>query len=107
MLVRSAIAAIDFNANLNRKPKMTADGRRRYKMKVSYKRNLRFNYIFHSSLIHHFFDCVILSICQVDRTGSKVTIVEQMEDKNYAFMTNIFDLCVDCLEKEDVPCPEV
>ena len=35
--VRSAIAAIDFNANLNRKPKMTADGRRRYKMKVRYK----------------------------------------------------------------------
>ena len=37
MLVRSAIAAIDFNANLNRKPKMTADGSRRYKMKVVIK----------------------------------------------------------------------
>ena len=37
MLVRSAIAAINLNANLNRKPKMTADGRRRYKMKVVIK----------------------------------------------------------------------
>ena len=34
MLIRSALAAIDFNSNIQRKTKMTADGRPRYKMKV-------------------------------------------------------------------------
>jgi hypothetical protein len=43
----------------------------------------------------------------VDRTGSKVTIIEQKEKKDYSFMTNIFDLCAECLEMGVVPTPEV
>ena len=34
MLIRSAIAAIDFNENINRKVKLDAAGEPRYKMKV-------------------------------------------------------------------------
>ena len=34
MLIRSALAAIDFNANIKRKAEMTADVKPRYKMKV-------------------------------------------------------------------------
>ena len=35
MLVRSALAALDFNFNINRKVKKSADGQPMYKMKVS------------------------------------------------------------------------
>ena len=34
MVIRSAIAAIDFNENINRKVKLDAAGEPRYKMKV-------------------------------------------------------------------------
>ena len=34
MLIRSSLAAIDFNANIKRKTKVSADGKPRYKMKV-------------------------------------------------------------------------
>ena len=44
---------------------------------------------------------------QVDRTGTKVTVVEQKEMKDYTFRTNIMDLVVDCLEKGMVPNPKV
>ena len=92
MLIRSALAAIDFNANIRRKCKVSADGKPRYKMKVS---------------------CLIIAMVlmiimrKVDRTGSKVTIVEQKVPKDYSFMRNIFDLCVECLEMGVVPNPEV
>ena len=45
--------------------------------------------------------------CKVDRTGTKVTVVEQKENKDYTFQNNIMDLCVECLEKGVVPNPEV
>ena len=92
MLIRSALAAIDFNANIKRKCKVSADGKPRYKMKVS---------------------CLIIAMVlmiimrKVDRTGSKVTIVEQKVPKDTSFMKNIFDLCVECLEIGVVPNPEV
>ena len=92
MLIRSALAAIDFNANINRKTKVSADGKPRYKMKVG-------------CLI--FDKLLTIIVLKVDRTGSKVTIVEQKEPKDYSFMTNIFDLCVECLEMGVVPNPEV
>ena len=44
---------------------------------------------------------------KVDRTGTKVTVVEQKEKKDYTFQNNILDLCVECLEKGVVPNPEV
>jgi len=34
MLIRSALAALDFNANIQRKTKMSEDGKPLYKMKV-------------------------------------------------------------------------
>ena len=34
MLIRSAVAALDFNFNVNRKTKVSADGQPRYKIKV-------------------------------------------------------------------------
>ena len=48
MLIRSALAAIDFNANVNRKTKMSADGEPLYKMKVkeAYKKHM-----FYTSLL--------------------------------------------------------
>ena len=49
----------------------------------------------------------MIIVLKVDRTGSNVTIVEQKEPKDYSFMTNIFDLCVECLEMGVVPNPEV
>ena len=36
MLIRSAVAAMDFNENVDRKSKVDADGNTRYKMKVWY-----------------------------------------------------------------------
>ena len=44
---------------------------------------------------------------QVDRTGTKVTVVEQKERKDYTFQANIMELVVDCIEKGVVPNPEV
>ena len=44
---------------------------------------------------------------QVDRTGAKVTVVEQKEKKDYSFQNNILDLCIECLESGVVPSPEV
>ena len=36
-----------------------------------------------------------------------MTVVEQKEKKDYSFLTNIFDLCVECLDMGVVPNPEV
>ena len=36
MLIRSALAALDFNFNVQRKSKVSADGKPMYKMKVCY-----------------------------------------------------------------------
>ena len=36
MLIRSALAAIDFNSNIQRKTKMSDDGKPLYKMKVKF-----------------------------------------------------------------------
>ena len=36
MLIRSSLAALDFNFNVDRKIKKSADGKPMYKMKVSY-----------------------------------------------------------------------
>ena len=44
---------------------------------------------------------------QVDRTGTKVTVVEQKEMKDYTFRTKIMDLVVECLEKGVIPNPRV
>ena len=44
---------------------------------------------------------------KVDRTGTKVVMVPQKEKKDYTFMANIFDLCIECLEKGVIPDPEV
>ena len=84
------MAAIDFNANINRKTKVSADGKPRYKMMVG---------------------CLIIDkllmiiVLKVDRTGSKVTIVEQKEPKDYSFMTNIFDLYVEYLKMGVISTP--
>ena len=43
----------------------------------------------------------------MDRTGTKVVMVPQKEKKDYTFLTNIFDLCFECLEKGVIPVPEV
>ena len=40
---------------------------------------------------------------QVDRTGTKVTVVEQKERKDYNFQQNILELCVECLDRGVVP----
>ena len=47
------------------------------------------------------------STFKVDRTGTKVTVVQQKVKKDYSFHTNILELCVECLEKGVVPNPEV
>ena len=43
----------------------------------------------------------------MDRTGTKVTVVEQKEVKDYTFRTNIMDLVVECLENGVIPNPKV
>jgi len=75
MLIRTCLAVLDFNNNINRKAKTTEDGRTRYKMKV-------------------------------DRTGTKVTVVEQKESKDYSYQENILELILECLERGVVPTPE-
>ena len=59
MIVRCALAAIDFNENIDRKPKLSADGKPRYKMKVGCS----------EFIINH-----KIFILKVDRSGSKVLI---------------------------------
>ena len=44
---------------------------------------------------------------QVDRSGTKVTVVEQKQKKDYSFQDNILELCVQCLETGIVPEPKV
>ena len=43
----------------------------------------------------------------MDRTGTKVTVVEQKEFKDYSFQLNIIELVIDCIKKGVVPSPEV
>ena len=95
MLVRSALAAIDYNENIHREIKLDATGEPRYKMKVRVhnKTQVMFQTIF----------CML----QVDRSGTKVVMVPQKEKKDYTFLTNIFDLCFECLDKGVIPAPEV
>ena len=50
---------------------------------------------------------MICTYTQVDRTGTKVTVVEQKERKDYNFQQNILELCVECLDRGVVPNPEV
>ena len=45
MLARSALAAIDFNSNIDRKTKTAPDGSLRFKMKVSCYLCVCFNYV--------------------------------------------------------------
>ena len=39
--------------------------------------------------------------------GTRVTVVEQKESKNYSYQENILDLVMECLERGVVPTPEV
>lgn len=43
---------------------------------------------------------------KVRRDGT-ATVVEQKEAKDYTFLTNIFDLCIECVEQGEVPKPQV
>ena len=58
----------------------------------------------HSRFYSHFLNPFYL---QVDRTGTKVTVVEQKVNKDYTFQENILDLCVECLERGVVPTSDV
>ena len=128
MLIRSALAALDFNFNVQRKSKVSADGKPMYKMKVCYKRTFYGVILFGGpsmlspssedphrrelnciTLIFKKYNCSCFVKCnvQVDRTGTKVTIVPQKEKKDYSFQTNILDLVLECLEKVVIPDPEV
>ena len=44
---------------------------------------------------------------QNDRSETKATVVLQKQAKNTNFCSDIYALCVDCLEQEFVPCPKV
>ena len=44
---------------------------------------------------------------KVDRALKNVTVVEQKKQKDFSFQQNILDLCLNCLEKEEVPKPTV
>ena len=83
---------MDFNENVDRKSKVDADGNTRYKMKVWY----------YFLIIIHYSNWL-----KKNRAGDKATVVEQKMPKDYSFMKNIFDLCVDCIETGLVPTPEV
>lgn len=50
---------------------------------------------------------MLIYFSKVDRTGTKVTVVEQKMKKDYTFQENIMELCVECLERGVVPSPEV
>ena len=93
MLMRSTVAAIDFNYNIGRKSKIGPDGKPRLRTKV----------IFFVLALHYY----ALNNLQVDRTGTKATVVEQKESKDYSFMTEILDLCVACIETGQVPDAQV
>ena len=44
---------------------------------------------------------------QVDRTGTKATVVQQKVDKDRSYQDNILDLCVGCLDTGMVLTPKV
>ena len=106
MLIRSCVAALDFNFNVNRGTKVSADGNRMYKMKVFYFFRIHYQYhlIFFGgeyNFISHIFSL------QIDRTGSRMSIVYQKVKKDYSFQQNILELCVDSLERRRIPNPSV
>ena len=44
---------------------------------------------------------------QIDRSGTKATVVLQKQAKNTNFRSDIYALSVDCLKQEFVPCRKV
>ena len=97
------MAVLDFNHNIHRKTKTGKDGKPMYKMKV----RLCILNILYVLLIGFVLKLIAYVILQVDRTGAKVTIVEQKEKKDYTFEDNILDLCLQCLDRGVVPDPVV
>ena len=94
MLIRSAFSALDFNFNVDRKIKRGNDGQPMYKIKVISNDRKR-----KTSFFRH--------LWKVDRSGQRVTTVFQKEEKNFDYQTNIFELCLDCVERGIVPTPKV
>ena len=91
MLIRNILAVIDYNSNINRPQKVSKDGQGLFKKKVLFE---------WKSLMSHCWS-------QVDRTGTKATVVEQKVDKDRRYQENIWDLCVQCLDTGVVLTPEV
>ena len=105
MLIRSCVAALDFNYNVNRGTKVSADGNLMYKMKVFF-----FFRIFPQHNLFFGVECSFISYIfslQIDRTGSRMSIVYQKVKKDYSFQQNILELCVDSLERRRIPNPAV
>ena len=94
MLIRCCVAALDFNFNVNRRTKVSADGHQMYKMKVHVWLQPRSDHEFCTNF-------------QIDRTGQKMAIVHQKVKKDYTFQNNILELCVDSLERRRIPNPTV
>ena len=93
MIIRHTLAVIDYNSNISRKQKVSKDGQGMFKKKVNPAR-------FGSK---DFRTCFF----QVDRTGTKATVVEQKVVKNRTYQENILQLCVQCLETGLVLTPKV
>ena len=65
---------------------------------------------YHDLTDHNFtsFWCFyFLSVSQVDRSGNRTRVVPVREAKDESWKDAIYQLCVDCLEKGQLPNPEV
>ena len=89
--MRSILAALDWNFNIKRKYKVSKSGEQLYKSKVNV-----FYFGRRGTLKNLFF-------CQIDRAGTKMTVVPVKVAKDNSFKEAIFNECIESLVNDSIP----
>ena len=96
MVIRACLVALDWNYNVDRRQKQSSSGQLQYRKKVRIANQPgqdRFN-----------FSTFPL---QVDRTGSRSSVVPVKVAKDSSWQDAIYSLCLESLESGQMPNPEV
>ena len=93
MLMRSCLAAIDFNENIHRPQKTSASGEGLFKEKV----------LSVKSTVTSF----SVTCTKVDRTGRNRTVVPVRMEKNHNWQTTILEQCIEGLRSGQIQSPKV
>ena len=91
MLMRSIVAALDWNSNIDRAYKTSASGEQLFKPKVCWMSQTVFTQ----------------NLFQFDRSGKKMTVAPIKEEKNYRFQDEIMNACIKAMEEDSIPVVDV